>query len=101
MIFKKQLLALILAVSFFGFLSCSGDDSGDDEVAGVCGTYDAQWDDVMNALTTYSTNPSEENCENYKSALREFYDDFQDCDFWGGQYEEAIESIDEIDCSES
>lgn len=93
---------LFFAVCLLGFWSCSEDDSsGDGEVTGACSDFENEWEDVMNALSAYSENPNEQNCENYKTALRGFYSEFEDCRFWGPEYQEAVDAVDEIDCSEA
>ena len=93
---------MVLAMGSFTIFSCSEDDSVDDnEMGGVCSDFQTDWTGISDALTAYSENPTVQNCENYKSALREFYSAYADCAFWGPQYQEAIDSIDDIDCSES
>ena len=93
---------MVLAAGSLVFSSCSEDDSADgNEMGGVCSDFQTDWTGISEALTAYTENPTVQNCENYKSALREFYSTYEDCSFWGPQYQDAVDSIDEFDCSES
>ncbi|WP_189606408.1 hypothetical protein [Salinimicrobium marinum] len=65
-----------------------------------CADFEREWTEAMESLSTYSENPTEQNCENYKAALMDFYGQYEDCAFWGDEYQEAIDEIQEIDCSE-
>ncbi len=92
---------MIMFVTFLSFQSCSGDDSEetDDEIAG-CNNFESEYVPVNDALSAYAENPSPETCENYKNALLDFYDEFNDCPYWGDYYQEAFDQIQAIDCSE-
>lgn len=98
---KNNFSSFILSISFLALWSCSDDDSnGDDDITSGCADFQTEWADVANAISVYSENPNTENCENYKSALLDFYQEFQDCQYWGQEYQEAIDEVQEMDCSE-
>ncbi|PAM96742.1 hypothetical protein B4N84_00690 [Flavobacterium sp. IR1] len=65
-----------------------------------CADFESEWTDIMETYTAYVQNPTSATCENYKSALLDFYGEYEDCAFWGDQYQEAIDEIQQIDCSE-
>lgn len=97
---NRTLNLLIICIAIFGFTSCSDDDSVDDGPNMGCADFESEWTDIMETYTTYVQNPTSATCENYKSALLDFYGDYEDCAYWGDQYQEAIDEIQEIDCSE-
>lgn len=98
---KSSIIYMIMLVSFLGFQSCSEDDSNDanDDFAG-CNNFQADYTQITEAMSAYSQNPSPETCENYKDALLDFYASYNDCAFWGDDYQEAYDDILAIDCSE-
>ena len=99
----SKLLSMTLCLALIGFSSCSGDDdtaSTDDAVDGGCSNFQAQWGDVATAISAYSENPTSSNCEAYKTALMDFYEEFEDCQYWGQEYQDAVDEVQEMDCSE-
>ena len=100
---KSSFFLLLLFCGIGMFNSCSGDDdaNGEDPNAAVCTEFMADYEGVMTALTTYSNDPSEQNCENYKNALLDFYDDYEDCTLWTEDYQELVDEIQAINCSEA
>ncbi|MDT0677173.1 hypothetical protein [Autumnicola musiva] len=97
----KSIIIALFFFSLFGFWSCSEDDSGVDENNSAgCANFQEEYEEVVNALTVYSEDPTSQNCENYKNALLDFSEDYRDCSLWGANYEEAINDIESIDCSE-
>lgn len=97
---KSTAFLVVCSISLMSFWSCSEDDSEIDEDNGTaCADFETEYSEVMNALSDYSENPSVANCENYKEALMAFYEDFRDCPLWGDEYQQAIDEIEEMDCS--
>ncbi|MDT0642808.1 hypothetical protein RM553_08195 [Zunongwangia sp. F363] len=98
---KSTIFLALLSLSFFGLCSCSDDDSDVDENNAIgCADFEDEYADVMDALTVYSENPNVQNCENYKESLITFYEEFSDCPFWGTEYQQAIDEVENMDCSE-
>ncbi|MCC8360037.1 hypothetical protein [Salinimicrobium sediminilitoris] len=97
-----KLLSIILCFGLFNLTACSSDDDsgGDDEISG-CNNFESEYAPVADALSAYSQNPNAENCEAYKNALLEFYNEFSDCPYWGDYYQEAYDQIQGVDCSEA
>ena len=91
---------MIAFISLFGFWSCSEDDTDVDN-NGDCSEFMQEYENVTEALQAYSENPTSDNCQNYKDAMLAFYEDFKDCTYWGPQYDEAIDEIQNIDCSDN
>lgn len=99
---KSTFLLMILFAAFSGFQSCSGDDSDEtDDLSTGCANFEAEYEDVSEALTAYSQSQTTANCEAYKNALLDFYGDFNDCPYWGDYYQEAYDQIQQINCSEA
>ncbi|MDT0690817.1 hypothetical protein RM549_13550 [Salegentibacter sp. F188] len=98
----SKFLSLILCTTLFGFSSCSGDDDAgtDDDVTGACNDFQGEWEDVVTSLNAYSQNPNPETCDDYKEAMIDFYQEFEDCQYWGQQYQEAIDEVQAMDCSD-
>ncbi|MDT0687712.1 hypothetical protein [Autumnicola psychrophila] len=97
----SKIFPLILCITLFSLSSCSGDDdAGTDDNIGGCNDFQSEWEDVVNALNAYSQAPSSQTCEVYKEAMTDFYQEFEDCQYWGSQYEEAINQVQAMDCSE-
>lgn len=98
---KTFLFTAFLCISFPLLSSCSDDDDTvEEENATGCNYFDEEYEDVAAALNTFSENPTTANCEAYKAALISFYEDFQDCPYWGTTYQEAVDEIQQMDCSE-
>lgn len=97
---KSIHFTIILCIAFFGFSSCSDNDDDGDDMNIACADFGTEWEEVLETLSTFSDNPTSQNCENYKAALMDFYGDFEDCSLWGNQYQEAIDGIQQMDCTE-
>lgn len=98
---KSTICFAITLVSLFGFLSCSGDDDSVDDVDNndSCTQFMQEYENVTEALQAYSENPTLDNCENYKDAMLAFFEEYKDCTYWGPQYDDAIDELENIDCS--
>lgn len=99
---SKTILFSIFLVMSIAISSCSKDDSSDGDNAGnICGTFTSDYQDVSDAAAAFSQNPTSENCEAYKTAWLNFFDDYQDCAAWQeGDYQELIDQIQAMDCSD-
>lgn len=99
--FKTTIFSLLI-FSLFSFTSCSDDDDLDvgDANATACADFETAYRDAMAALSTFSENPTTENCESYKSAFLKFYEEFRDCSYWDADYQEAVDQVQGTDCSE-
>lgn len=98
----KTTFTLLFAICLFGTFSCSEDDAADllgDAVP--CGDYLDEFDNISAASQAFSNNPSPETCEAYKNAMLDFYNEFKDCPFYeGSSYQETVNDIQSMDCSE-
>lgn len=109
---KKVLLYSSIALLFSVFLfSCSGNSLA--ERCGANWSYSAEIEQEINnlsaALTTYSQNPTTENCEAYKEAYLDYLDalrDLEECyvytfsqDEFNQFINETEEAVNAIDCN--
>ncbi len=79
----------LLAFAFLSVTSCSeDDDSIDDDLSTGCADFEDSYEDVMAVANTYINEPNEENCENYRQAVINFYESYEDCSLWTDEYEE-------------
>ncbi|HET8838319.1 MAG TPA: hypothetical protein VFM82_04915 [Flavobacteriaceae bacterium] len=99
---SKTILFSIFLMMSIAISSCSKDDSSDgDNGENVCGTFTTDYQNVVDANTAFSQNPTSENCEALKTAWLNFFDDYHDCSYWQeGDYQEAIDQIEGMDCSD-
>ncbi|HET7360905.1 MAG TPA: hypothetical protein VFI78_03145, partial [Salinimicrobium sp.] len=90
---------IVLSIELLGVSSCSGDDDEVDETNNACFDFKVEVKEYSDALMAYSQNPSPETCENYKNALKAFAQEYKDCSLWTDSYQEALDNIDNFDCS--
>ncbi len=70
---KTFLFALVVSCTFI--FSC-GKDSATGCGNNFYGELEKELTDLTDALTVYSTDPSEGNCEKYRDALKDYFDAF-------------------------
>lgn len=96
----KSFFNFLAIICMLGFSACSADDAVD-KLTGGCYDYQDDLQEYMDAVSTYSENPTVENCEAYKTAMIKFYESYKDCAFYTkGEYQDSIEEIKNMDCSE-
>ena len=99
---KTIFLSLFLVLSF-GIWSCSEDDSSE-EIATTtsgCNSFLGDYEAVSTAAQAFSQNPTSENCEAMKTAWLNFFEAYHDCPYWEeGDYQSAIDGINDMDCSD-
>ena len=93
---KSTIISMLLFAAFLGFQSCS------DELEKItgCAGFQNDYTSILDASMAFSENPTTETCQNYKNALSEFYDDYNDCPFWGDVYQDTYDEAQALDCSE-
>ena len=99
---KPTIFSLLLTICFLGVFSCS-EDAAADLLGGAvpCGDYVNELDNISATSQAFSNDPSPETCEAYKNAMLDFYNEFKDCPFYeGSSYQETINEIQNMDCSE-
>ena len=90
----------VLSIVFMAFGACSGDDSDEPDDANMgCADFAEEYQVAVNAAMAYSQNPTTENCEAFKSAWLQFYEEYSDCPLWGEEYEEDLQEVQQMDCS--
>lgn len=83
---RLNFISLLMVFSFIFLTSCSEEET-DDMNAG-CADFEESYEDVMEVANTYINDPNEENCENYRQAVINFYESYKDCSLWTEEYEE-------------
>ncbi|TBW27386.1 hypothetical protein [Gramella sp. KN1008] len=101
---KSIFLYAILFAGVLNILGCSAeseDELGVSELtATACPDFQNSFQEVMKEYMTYSQNPSEESCEDYKTVLMKFYEDYNKCPTWSMHYQKFVDDAKILDCSE-
>ncbi len=99
---KLNLFSFLFACIFLVMTSCSSDDDsvGNDDFSAGCADFEEVYTNVLDKASEFSNNPTTENCENYKQSILNFYDSYSDCNLWKDEYEEGLEELKNMDCSE-
>ena len=79
----KLLFTLLLGFGLVTAISCGGDDEGDNDDGGNVNGFDCNnlesfsetFQNVLNAATDYSSDPTSETCNAYLDALEDYFDD--------------------------
>lgn len=88
---RINFLSMLTVFSLVFLTSCSEDDDSIDEtddISAGCTDFENSYEDVMAVANTYINNPTEENCEDYRQAVINFYESYKDCSLWTEEYEE-------------
>lgn len=97
---KHILFAIVICIGAMGISSCSKDDPKE-EVLNSCTDYLDDLQSYLDAMSAYSSNPTVKNCEAYKAAMLNFYEEYKDCAFYSeGNYQDAIDGIKQMDCNQ-
>ncbi|NBC58984.1 MAG: hypothetical protein GVY05_11965 [Bacteroidetes bacterium] len=104
--FLLKVMPVILIMTLIGVtLSCSNDDGGDviDDTSGCEELLTGLNQELADAATTFSQNPTEENCNAYKNVALNFLDELEACAVAAGQFDavqEAAQEVSELDCTQ-
>lgn len=97
---KTLFLAMWMSIGLIG-ISCSEEEVAD-KLLGDCMDISTDWQNISEAAATYSENPTVTNCEAYKAAMLNFYQEYKDCPYYDeGDYQEDINDVKNMDCSGS
>lgn len=102
---RLNFLSLIMVFAFVFLTSCSGDDDNNDntdDISAGCADFLNSYEDVMAVANTYTNDPTEEKCEDYRQAVINFYESYKDCNLWTEEYEEdEWDDIEDWSCSDT
>lgn len=90
----KNFLYAVFTFAALALASCGGDSCDADSVSESLNKFSA-------AFEAYAADETQENCEEYKSALQDYINEVKDCDFvTQEEVDEAQDSLDNLDCDQ-
>lgn len=103
-IVKTFKIALIISMAIATW-SCSSDDDGNviDDTSNCEQLLDGLNQELADASSAFSQNPTEANCEAYRTVALDFLDELEDCAVANAQYdaiEEAAQEVLDLDCTQ-
>lgn len=98
-------IPVILMMTLIGAtLSCSSDDGDTPNDTSNCEQLlDGLNQDLADAATAFSQNPTQANCEAYRGVALDFLDELEDCAVADAQFdaiEEAAQEVLDLDCTQ-
>ncbi len=86
------ILTFVVALTSFTFISC------EEEVASAVCSTESAYDNYLEAINKFSSNPTRSNCNNLKNKANAFIDAAERCG--GIDASSAHNTINSIDCSD-
>jgi hypothetical protein len=87
-----SVLFMVITLTSFTFISCE-----EEAASAICNT-DTAYNNYLEAINSFSSNPTKSNCNNLKSKANAFIDAAESCG--GIDASSAHNTINSIDCSD-